>query len=831
MRLPVSATSPIRFLPALLVAFAAAAWGQSKAIPITIRDFNASHPDFQSVNGTCAVDGGGVKGMVEQTLDATHKPVKAATSPCPKYDIKTWFRDDATVNKRYCLELPLDEVPGKVNTYQTPAAFTTAYFPIDQVPGPTPPGGLVKAPDPVTPGKAGETFDGGHNFHFCMELHATFKYRGGEVFDFKGDDDVWVFVNNTLALDLGGLQNNGAGQVDLDAQRATLKILPENYYNFDFFFCERQTSESHLQVTTSIDIIPPPAPGLHIADENLNVITSGDTMRLAQGGDARLFKAVKIETQMQTLDCNNLTSQLKSPASGNWSFNGGALPAGAQASVSPIGLAAGTYKLVLEKDGLRDSVWVQVAEMPPVETPIATPAGRSFAGSLPVALSDATPGAAIHYTLDGTVPTEASPLYAGPLTLTGNTTIKAIAVKLGFRNSGVMTETYAKLMAKAVRGWYLDKDGDGRIETAVIVYDSNYSVAPKSVSFTDPFDRAKPVVPASQSAGAGRTVTYALPPFAPGTGFAAEALAAIAVDAEYGAQAVMMSDSVGPVARIVKSFPVAKADQAAAVEIEFSEAVVMDPASLVFPLEIKRGMGLVDNAEVKVASIEAISPNRYRIVFAPGSKFPVPGDSARLAPAHPVRDAAGNRSDMRFFVPVTGDAARADADLNVGLTDAVTRAPESIILRPIPNPVVVHGDRTCVNCGVEGIRTVLPTQEPGRIGGLGPTWKVKTKFPFTYSMTFYDNLGQFVNRADGDVTPQDFEKLRLTETAGDSVLVQLTFLPMAHDGRALGTGAYIMRGVMQIHDQAGIKGSQGEIIKLVPTERTLVSRFGYVRER
>ena len=33
------------------------------------------------------------------------------------------------------------------------------------------------------------------NFFFTTEIVSTFKYRGGEQFDFMGDDDVWVFVN------------------------------------------------------------------------------------------------------------------------------------------------------------------------------------------------------------------------------------------------------------------------------------------------------------------------------------------------------------------------------------------------------------------------------------------------------------------------------------------------------------------------------------------------------------------------------------------------------------------------------------------------------------
>ncbi|MDQ3001014.1 MAG: fibro-slime domain-containing protein, partial [Fibrobacterota bacterium] len=436
-----------------------AARAQSKSVPITIRDFNASHSDFESVQSTCASDGNGLKGMVEDTLDANHKPIPSATSPCPKYDIRSWFKDDATINHRYCQELQLEQVPNLVNTYKTPLAFEENFFPIDMVVNPNPPGNRIKAPDPVNLTLPGEDMGKGHNFHFCMEMHATFKYRGGEIFDFKGDDDVWVFVNNRLALDLGGLQSNGIGKVDLDAQSSKLKISVDNYYNFDFFFCERQTVGSHLQITTSIDIIPPPAPGLHIADAELNVIRTGDTISLDLGAADKTMKAVKIETQTQALDCNNLTSQIKIPASGNWAFNKIVLPPGQQVTLSSVGMVSGTYKLILEKDGVRDSIWVKVADKPKVAAPIATPPGGEFKGSVNVTLKSATPGAVIHYTTDGTLPGMTSPVYTGPIAITATTKLQAMAEMVGHTDSEVKSWDFVRTLAKAVKGYYQDLDG------------------------------------------------------------------------------------------------------------------------------------------------------------------------------------------------------------------------------------------------------------------------------------------------------------------------------------------------------------------------------------
>jgi disulfide oxidoreductase YuzD len=60
-----------------------------------------------------------------------------------------------------------------------------------------------------------------------------------------------------------------------------------------------------------------------------------------------------------------------------------------------------------------------------------------------VSLSDTVKTAAIHFTVDGTIPTAASPVYGGPLQLTQTTTIRAIAVASGYANSGVAAATYA----------------------------------------------------------------------------------------------------------------------------------------------------------------------------------------------------------------------------------------------------------------------------------------------------------------------------------------------------------------------------------------------------
>ncbi|MCA9683980.1 MAG: fibro-slime domain-containing protein [Myxococcales bacterium] len=190
----------------------------------TVRDFQASHPDFEYTIGTDP-------GIVQFMLGADQKPVYAGNPTTPTTNgqmyFDQWYRDVAGVNQQFEVMIPLTDNMDGTYTYAN-----SAFFPIDGAGW----------------GNEGNT----HNYHFTLELHGEFTYEGGEVFEFTGDDDLFTFVNGRLGIDLGGVHGPLNGQIDMDAMAATLGISVGQTYTLDFFFAERHTSESNFRIDTSI---------------------------------------------------------------------------------------------------------------------------------------------------------------------------------------------------------------------------------------------------------------------------------------------------------------------------------------------------------------------------------------------------------------------------------------------------------------------------------------------------------------------------------------------------------------------------------------------------
>jgi hypothetical protein len=82
---------------------------------------------------------------------------------------------------------------------------------------------------------------------------------------------------------------------------------------------------------------------------------------------------------------------------------------------------------------------------PNAAAPVISPDGGSFQSSQNVQLSSTTASASIYYTLDGSTPTPSSTLYTAPITISTETTIKALASAPGYVQSGISTATFSFL--------------------------------------------------------------------------------------------------------------------------------------------------------------------------------------------------------------------------------------------------------------------------------------------------------------------------------------------------------------------------------------------------
>ncbi len=194
-----------------------------------VRDFKDEHPDFElDLLGDYSE-----RGIVAAELGADDKPVYTAPSSSPttsgRANFDQWYRDVPGVNQTSPIELPL------ALDADNPGLFVYRdyeFFPID--------------------GRSWGNEGREHNYHFTLEARTTFRYVGGEIFRFVGDDDMWVFINRRLAIDLGGLHTSKEATVDLDAEAEVLGISVGNTYTLHFFFAERHTVDSEFVIETSI---------------------------------------------------------------------------------------------------------------------------------------------------------------------------------------------------------------------------------------------------------------------------------------------------------------------------------------------------------------------------------------------------------------------------------------------------------------------------------------------------------------------------------------------------------------------------------------------------
>lgn len=191
----------------------------------------------------------------------------------------------------------------------------------------------------------------GYNYHFGMKVSSKFimpkdgLVSGNDmVFEFEGDDDVWVFVDGALILDMGGIHDNYKGSINFatgeininyknkdntqasaEAYNTTLKALMTealgekwvkdnmvtvdghtifmdySEHTLDFFYLERGASGSNCKIRFNLQTVP--SNSLLVGKELVPGTPSGDNDEITDYLKDTLsytFKVLKVENGQVT---------------------------------------------------------------------------------------------------------------------------------------------------------------------------------------------------------------------------------------------------------------------------------------------------------------------------------------------------------------------------------------------------------------------------------------------------------------------------------------------------------------------------------------------------
>ena len=212
-------------------------------IPIIVRDFvpwgiedpslqQYKHYDFDNINKS------GLKtNHVLDTLDKDKKPVLNDTYPPEEMSLQSsesfaqWFRTIKGVNKEIKTSIQVRKYMTEPPEYEF---YKTAFFPIDN--------------------QGFGNDEGDHNFSFTVESTFYLLYQKNTpiTISCKSDDDLWLFVNGKLLIDLGGRHGEEREQITFDAK--DYKAQPGDYIEIKLFKADRGVSGSIMGLSVSQDI-------------------------------------------------------------------------------------------------------------------------------------------------------------------------------------------------------------------------------------------------------------------------------------------------------------------------------------------------------------------------------------------------------------------------------------------------------------------------------------------------------------------------------------------------------------------------------------------------
>jgi hypothetical protein len=206
----------------------------------------------------------------------------------------------------------------------------------------------------------------------------------------------------------------------------------------------------------------------------------------------------------------------------HYTTDGAAPTASSTTYTAPVSVTSTETLQAIAVDGASTSIAATAAYTISTTPPTFSPAAGAFDAAQSVTISDATPGAAIHYTTDGAAPTASSTTYTAPVSVTSTETLQAIAV-VGGSTSAVAAAAYtistapptfspaaeqSVTISDATPGATIHYTTDGTAPTA----SSTTYTAPVSVTSTETLQA---IAVAGGLTSAVATATYTIPPAQP----------------------------------------------------------------------------------------------------------------------------------------------------------------------------------------------------------------------------------------------------------------------------------------------------------------------------
>ncbi len=176
---------------------------------------------------------------------------------------------------------------------------------------------------------------------------------------------------------------------------------------------------------------------------------------------------------------------------------------------APQGIAADASGSIYIAEYCNDRV-SKVTFPGPAATPVFTPAAGTYAGAHRVTISDATAGATIYYTADGSTPTTGSAAYTGAITVSSSETLQAIAVASGYTVSAVASSAYTINEPLAATLTLASSDNPALLGNAVTLTATVSSGAGAPTGTVDFLDGTTTLATAPLNAGTAVLVTSTL---------------------------------------------------------------------------------------------------------------------------------------------------------------------------------------------------------------------------------------------------------------------------------------------------------------------------------